>query len=54
MKSVVIGNGYFDSYLYIEGNSLKLKYKEVVDGEARETILDIVSFDEYQFYLKAI
>ena len=28
MKYVVIGNGYFDSYLYIEGNSLKLKYKE--------------------------
>lgn len=54
MKSVVIGNGYFDSYLYIEGNSLKLKYKMVVDGEARETILNIVTFNEYQFYPKAI
>lgn len=54
MKSVVIGNGYFDSYLYIEGNSLKLKYKTVVDGEARETILNIASFSDYQFYPKAI
>ena len=54
MKSVVIGNGYFDSYLYIEGNSLKLKYKTVENGEAIETILNIVTFSDYQFYPKAI
>ena len=54
MKYVIIGNGYFDSYLYIEDNSLKLKYKTVNGGEAIETILNIVTFHEYQFYPKAI
>lgn len=54
MKYVIIGNGYFDSYLYIEDNSLKLKYKTVNGGEAIETILNIVTFSDYQFYPKAI
>lgn len=54
MKYVVLGNGYFDSYLYIEGNSLKLKYNTVNDGEAIETIINIKSFYDYQFYPKAI
>lgn len=54
MKYVIIGNGYFDSYLYIEDNSLKLKYTTVNGGEAIETILNIVTFQEYQFYPKAI